>query len=175
MSDKIPSTLTQFERLILANQLRLLEYVDPQNKEGYREQRTIVEHGYTLLYSDVFSGVYPEELPIEECRYIFDVLDMYRDLHHSYKALSDKQGIKTTDVKFKGFDGNNESARWGFTKFLHEQGKWTESLSHGAINSHSMVTMSLYPKMLAEYEQVKSKQGYDFGKMSATDIKQMIG
>ena len=81
----------------------------------------------------MFRAVY-EEMSIDECMYVYDVLDMYRVLIRSYEALADKDALTFGDVKIIGFDGNNE-------------GKWAETLA-GYLNSHSMRTMSLYPQML---------------------------
>jgi uncharacterized protein YfbU (UPF0304 family) len=93
---------------------------------------------------------------VEECRYVYDVLNLYRILIRSYEALDDKKGLTPEDVRFRGFDGNNESKRWAFTQHLKDQGKWTETLT-GGLNSHSETTMSLYPRMLEKFEPIRER------------------
>ena len=95
-------------------------------------------------------------MDIEECKYVYDVLDLYHTLIQSYDALTDKQGLTPEDVRFRGFDGNNESKRWAFAEHLQKQGKWKETLT-GGVNSHSMTTMSLYPRMLAKFQPIRQK------------------
>ena len=86
-------------------------------------------------------------------------LDLYHTLIQSYDALTDKQGLTPEDVRFRGFDGNNESKRWAFTEHLQKQGKWKETLT-GGVNSHSMTTMSLYPRMLAKFQPIRQEKRY---------------
>jgi uncharacterized protein YfbU (UPF0304 family) len=97
--------LTPFERLSLMNQLLILKRLDPDNAKDYDDQITILHSGYTIRYGEVFQPVF-EEMPIEECEYVYDVLDMHRILITSFESLTDKQGLTADDVRFRGFDGN---------------------------------------------------------------------
>jgi hypothetical protein len=111
--------------------------------------------GYAIQYEDVFTGIY-DEMSVEECRYVYDVLDLYRVLIRSYDELKDKEGLTPDDVKFPGFDLNNESKRYAFAEHLKKEGRWTETLS-GYLNSHSIHTLSLYPEMLKRFEPIKQQ------------------
>ena len=148
------TTLSKVERYMIANQLRILEKLDPQNAEDYERDRDIIARGYAIEYEEVFSEIY-NEMPVDEGRYVYDVLDLYRVLIRSYESLKDKEGLTIDDVKFQGFDGNNETKRYSFTKHLKEEGRWTETLTNVPLNSHSMSTMSLYPKMLERFEPIQ--------------------
>ena len=169
------TTLSKVERLMLANQLRILEKVDSENADGYKKDRDIIVHGYAIEYEDVFTEIY-SEMSVEECRYVYDVLDLYRVLIRSYDELKDKEGLTPDDVKFQGFDGNNESKRWAFAEHLKREGRWTESLS-GYLNSHSMRTISLYPKMLERFDPIRQQilDTHSDWILTADQIKQVIG
>jgi uncharacterized protein len=147
------TTLSPVERLMLANQLRILEKLDTENADEYQKQRDIIVNGYTIEYGEVFTEIY-DEMSVEECRYVYDVLDLYRVLIRSYEELKDKEGLTPDDVRFQGFDGNNETKRWAFARHLKEEGRWTETLT-GDLNSHSTRTMRLYPKMLERFEPIQ--------------------
>jgi uncharacterized protein YfbU (UPF0304 family) len=147
------TTLSKVERMTLANQLRILEKLDSENAEEYKAYRDIIVHGYTIQYEDVFTEIY-DEMSVEECRYVYDVLDLYRVLIRSYGELKDKEGLTPDDVKFPGFDANNESKRWAFARHLQKEGRWTETLI-GDLNSHSKSTISKYPKMLERFEPIQ--------------------
>ena len=147
------TTLSPLERLMLANQLRILEKLDTENADEYKMHRDIIVHGYTIQYDEVFTEIH-DEMSVEECRYVYDVLDLYRVLIRSYEELKDKEGLTDDDVKFEGFDGNNESKRWAFARHLKEEGRWTETLI-GDLNSHSVHTKMLYPKMLERFEPIQ--------------------
>jgi uncharacterized protein YfbU (UPF0304 family) len=168
------TTLSKVERLMLANQLRILEKLDSENADAYKKDRDIIVHGYTIEYEDVFTDIY-DEMSVEECRYVYDVLDLYRVLISSYDKLKDKQGLTLDDVKFLGFDGNNESKRWAFAEHLKKEGRWTETLT-GGLNSHSMSTMSLYPKMLKRFEPIRQQilDSHSDWTITADQIKKVI-
>lgn len=153
--DSSIDTLSPVERLQLANQFQILEKLDPDNAEQYAEARDIIVHGYSILYDKVFGAIY-NEMPLDECTYVYDVLDLHRVLIRSFNALTDKQGLTEDDVRFRGFDGNNETKRWAFAEYLQKAGLWTETLV-GGLNSHSMMTMSRYPRMLANFEPIKEQ------------------
>lgn len=174
-----PETLTAVERKILANQLLLLEKLDPDQADDYAESREIIERGYTIFYDEVLQSIY-DEMPIAECSYVFDVLEMHRALRHSYDKLTDKGGIAEDDIRFRGFDGNNETKRFAFAQYLQKTGKWVETLV-GGLNSHSMMTMHRYPKMLEKYNRITAKHkekdsmASEWWLLSADEIKEVIG
>jgi uncharacterized protein YfbU (UPF0304 family) len=167
-------TLTLAERLQLVNQFRILEKLYPERAEEYAESRSIIEHGYTIQYEGVFNELH-DEMDIGECQYVFDVLDMYRVLINSYEGLTDKDGLTPKDVRFRGFDGNNESKRLAFAEHLQKQGTWTETLK-GNLNSHSRTTMSLYPEMLAKFKPIHDQILASHGnwQLTAEQIRDVI-
>ena len=169
-------TLTPFERLSLMNQLSILKHLDPENSEHYEDQIEILHGGYTIMYGELFKTVF-EEMDVDECKYVFDVLDMFRALINSFEALEDKQGLTAEDVQFEGFDGNNETKRWAFAEYLQEAGRWKETLV-GGMDSHSIMTMHRYPQMLERYEPIKQKiLDSHMGKwqLTAEQIKEVVG
>ena len=174
--EKPVTSLTPFERLSLMNQLTILKKLDPDNAEDYDDQIKILNSGYTIFYGEVFQPVF-EEMPVEECKYVFDVLDMHRTLINSFNGLQDKQGLTADDVRFRGFDGNNETKNWAFAEYLQKKGQRKETLV-GGMNSHSIMTTHRYPQMLERYEPIKqaiidSHMGN--WQLTAEQIKKVIG
>ena len=168
------TTLSRARAADACHQLRILEKVDSENAESYKKDREIITRGYTIEYEDVFTEIY-DEMSVEECRYVYDVLDLYRVLIRSYDELKDKEGLSPDDVKFQGFDANNESKRWAFAEYLKKEGRWTETLT-GYLNSHSMSTMSLYPKMLERFEPIREQilNSHSNWIITADQIKKVI-
>jgi uncharacterized protein YfbU (UPF0304 family) len=174
MADNTPHTLAPTERLQLAQQHEILEKLDPDNAEHHAKCREILQNGFTLLYGEVFQDIY-EEVDQDACEFVYDVLAMYRDLMRSYDAMVDKAGIELDDVRFAGFDGNNESRLYGFIKFLKGQGLWDEPLATSGMNSH-YPTIGRYQKMLANYKAIRDKydpmaKSHD---LTAEEIKQVM-
>ncbi len=169
-----PDTLTLYERQTLINQCKMLKKLNAENAEEYDKQIEILRSGYSIQYEEVFET--SEEMSVEDGRYVYDVLDMYRVLRQSYDNLKDKQGITEDDIKFQGFDGNNETKNYVFAKFLQSQGLWEETLYPGCrLNSHSMMTISLYPRMLATYKKIwDTKHVAADHRFTADEIKQVV-
>jgi uncharacterized protein YfbU (UPF0304 family) len=160
--------LTKKERLLLANQFRILKLLNPNDAKYYDEARKILEEGYSLEYEHLMSGFF-DGLTTDQCREVLDILDMHRALKRAYDDLPDKSGIDQTHLKFNGFDGNNETAQMGYARFLiHDQGRWNE-FAHGDLNSH-YPTMVRYRRMLREWKD--SEEVHDLKK---NDIVRIIG
>src|ERR1700683_906737 len=96
--------LTKLERLILANQFRILEHVDPDEASRCHEACEILENGYTLEYKSLVSN-FDDDVPEATCSEVIDILDMYRALKKAFRELPDGS-VNPSDVEFRGFDGN---------------------------------------------------------------------
>jgi hypothetical protein len=168
-----PQSLTPYERQQLINQYKILELLDPSQSEYYRECQRILIEGYSILYGDVFETW--KEMSEDECRYVFDVLDLFRTLRFSYDELRDKQGLTEDYIRFGGFDGNNEGKNLSFLTFLKDQGKWQETLEGNRdFNSHSIVTVGRYPEMLKRWKEVQRQQELGFASLSAGQIRFIV-
>ncbi len=171
-----PDTLTPYERQTLINQYNILAKLDPDQAKDYENNIRILREGLTIKYDDIFEVW--EEMPLDQCRYVYEVLDMFRFLRFSFDGLKDKQGLTEADISFRGFDGNNESQNHGLANFLKEQGMWQETLREGfPLNSHSITTVSLYPRMLAKFTPIWKKKDHAMkdSSLTAEEIKTIIG
>ena len=149
MTDKMK--LTKTERLILANQYRILEELEAKEAERYRNHRIALEEGYALHFSDAFQNI-SDEMSEEECRFVLDVLDLYRALHFSYKKLKDKAGIDATFVNFPGFDGNNEPHHLAYCEYFCERlGRFAEL---GPVPNSHMQMLDIYRRTLHAWEAI---------------------
>jgi uncharacterized protein len=173
---KSTTTLPEAERLLLSNQFRILAKLDPQHADEYNQQREILERGYTVFYGDIFSSVYAE-MPLEECSFVFAVLDMFKNLKYQYGELKDRTGISEDAITFKGWDGNNDSKCLALTEFVKKEGKWKEILSgNHSLNSHGATTRPGYNRMLARYEEIHAKHDpMSRWAMTKEEIQHIIG
>ncbi|MCU1300690.1 MAG: hypothetical protein JWQ87_974 [Candidatus Sulfotelmatobacter sp.] len=159
--------LTKIERLILSHQFSILAKLDPQEATHYSQAREILENGYVLQYRDLFEAV-GEGLTTEECREVFDILDMHRTLLDAYERLDNKDGIEESELSFRGFDGNHETRYMGYAEFLiHKQGRWPES-KHGDINSHRQ-TLDRYRILLERW-----KASTDRHHLTEEDLRRIV-
>lgn len=146
--------LSKVERLMLANQYKILELLDPGEAAYYRRMQQVFEAGYEIEYDWSIQHVYDDEhvLSREECLYVIHVMSMYEALQRSYNALANKEGLEEHSVLFPGFDGNNEGQYLGYASFAREQdGKFSYlRLSGNDLNSH-FPTRDMYQRMMSRW------------------------
>lgn len=156
--------ISKVERLILANQFQLLSmeennYISEETANNYS---TILLNGYELLYDDIFSGM-DDTVSSEKCRFVLDVLDMYRHISNSYLDLLEENSnlsLTKEDIAFKGFDGNGEG-EYHFARFFIEDYNRFKDLvenKYMKINSHSSASISIYKRELEEYNKILNKR-----------------
>ncbi len=97
----------------------------------------------------------------DEVRYVVDVLDMWSFIEEACEGLSpaDKSTLETalgstSPVKFRGFDGNNETSQMGIARFLIEKMDRFIRFDPKNLNSH-MPTANKYRAMLAVFEPIR--------------------
>src|SRR5262245_16898442 len=154
--------LTRAERLVLANQYRILEKLYPEEASYFENSRSVVEQGYELEYAWIAERVYDEAqcLSTEECREVYKILQMHEDLVRSYESLADKTGIDKADILFCGFDGNHEAKWLGYCEHVCEpkgdRPRFTELSRGDHFNSH-MPMLDVYRRMLKVWKPTEKK------------------
>ena len=164
--------LTIKDRLILANQYKILEALYPKEANEYAKHRKAIEQGYALHYSWTVEWFY-DEMSEDDCQEVIDILNMYRAIWFSYLAIEDKSGVEDEYMlKFKGFDGNEESSQYGYAEYFINDLNRFQELKYGeenrSLNSHHSYINS-YRIMLACWQ--------DMGKpynMNKTMLKKLL-
>ena len=146
--------LTRVERWMLANQYRILERLDPENRKDHETCRMALEAGYELSYDTCAETIYETVLSADECKEVLAILNMFRALRHSMEESTDKTGIDLRAVQFDGFDGNNETKQLAYVEFLcTRQNRFSEL---NVRNSH-MPVLDGYRSMRRVWESCVNK------------------
>lgn len=117
-----------------------------------------LQYGFAYHYDDVFTCLYDDELSEDDCKEVLDILEMYRGITYSYNNLAKegKQGSITPEmIRFKGFDGNNETNQMLYTNyFIIDLDRYSEiqELSNNYYNSHSQM-LPKYRRMLKKWDE----------------------
>ena len=110
---------------------------------------------------------------------VYELLDMWSFIEHRYAKLSaeDKERVKSEaalfggDVKFPGFDGNDQAGHFFIAQFLiKDMGKYHEFKEHH-LNSHSP-NIDAHRRMLAVYESMQ--ETFVGGELSASQIIDLL-
>jgi uncharacterized protein YfbU (UPF0304 family) len=146
--------LSRTERWILSNQFRILEALYPEEAKNLAEQRIALERGYELHYDWLCEYIWDDDavLTSEECREILDILTMFSSLQRGYEALADRNSIEERRIRFRGFDGNSETAQMAYAEYYCGQdgGRYQDLNLGGDFNSH-MPMLDIYRRMLAAW------------------------
>lgn len=144
--------LTVKERLMFANQMKILEALYPDEAEYYKNHREALESGYELHYNWIFEH-FSDGLTEKECNEVLDILEMYYRMIVTFKHLPSerKKELKIKELSFPGFDGNNETSQLSYAiYFMHDLNRFSEVRDDSEFpdyNSHSP-TLNTYRKML---------------------------
>jgi len=146
--------LSKTQRLSLINQFLILEKLYPEEADYYEKHRIALQQGFQLHYKWILENVW-DDLPEEECRKVLDALDLYRGIMYSYDALEDKGDLTESKVRFRGFDGNNESHHLAYARYFIVDLDRYEELVRGQeypdFNSHSPM-LATYERMTAAWQ-----------------------
>ena len=165
--------LSKLQRLFLYNQYLILEKLYPEDAKLYSMFRKVLNDGYTLEYSTMFQ-IFDEEMTEEECKEVYDILDMYDALYNSFDRLPDKSLIDKDKIHFDGFDGNNESEQRSYALFLiYDLGKYEKlrdvKNKYDSLNSHSW-RLDKYRTMLSVWKSIPIENRYELNAQQIQEI-----
>lgn len=152
--------LTKTERAMLANQNRILAFLDEDNSDNYLIKAQIAERGFEGLYDRLFEHIY-EGVSEDVCMETHNILTMYRVINNCIETLTpeEKNNLDLNSIKFTGFDANNDD-HYFFMKFIVNEVNLYEEYKNVNLNSHSMSSLGKYRKMLPIYRRAIETNHY---------------
>lgn len=156
--------LSKKDRLILANQYRIMEKLQPELAAVFAAARHAVEGGYELHYDELTRGLL-EPLSVEQCRWVLHVLEMFTALRLAYDGLKDKSGIEEWQVRFAGFDPTHEPAYQSYAWYVISDLKKFPELAAAGDHATPAPMLGRYQVMLAEWHRSKDER-----KLSQADV-----
>lgn len=146
-------TLTDAERLILANQYEILKHLDPERSSQYSHYAEALLSGYAHEYDEIDSRLARGEgtLSRDDCSFVRDVMAMHEALQRT--AASQDNEIERDDVVFRGFDLSTEQKYLNYARFLRSDRRRLPGLKvkDVALDSGEPMT-AVYQRMLNAYE-----------------------
>ena len=146
--------MDKLKRYELINQLLILEKLYPEEADYYARNRKALENGYELHYSWLTENI-SDGLSEEECKEVLDILDMYRSITFSWQRLHEGEELPEK-LKFRGFDGNNETALMSYVQYfvidLERFDELTYGKEHPYFNSHCRM-LDKYRRMFSVWKK----------------------
>lgn len=167
-----PNSLSLTERLVLAQQSRILAAVDPEQREDHIFVAEVFENGFTAFYEEAFTVITPE-FGKQDSDYVGTIMGIYFDIQYSYdNKLTEEERKEVGSVTFLGFDGNDtqDIYRARFARFCMKHNRYASLKCMGSdLNSHMPVGQK-YAGMIARYEEMGSPR-----ELTADQIKAVMG
>lgn len=176
------SKLSDYERLVLMNQHKILEKLsdDEEEKKSHESMVTVYRSGYENEYE--LDCIY-EPLDEEECIFTRELIAMYEYLYICWKKDEKIQSeIDELKVKFSGFDANDnvESKFYSYADFLirdqklfHEVGDSVRK-DPDSLNSHGFgPRLYGYKNILKKYKEIMGVNNLDYS-LSVDDFKNIL-
>ncbi|MCK3658118.1 hypothetical protein A4G18_05175 [Pasteurellaceae bacterium Pebbles2] len=139
--------MTSTQRLILANQYKLMGLLEPENAQKYARLEAIVKGGFSRELKELDSEF--TNISLEECQTVLDTLEMFKALQVSYNNLDDKSGVTEHRLQFTGYCAVREKKYLSYLRFITGvEGKYEEFMrcKHGCDSQTPM--WDKYTKML---------------------------
>ena len=155
MTNEIPDAL--FKRMVLANQYRILSYLDVDQEDFWRRAAERAVQGWPvedLPDVEIIKSYARDALTREDQLFVLDALNVFELLQDGEnRQFKPKREHATT--KFPGFDGNNEAKLMTYARHVVEQEGRFESVERLSrdFNSH-MPTVELYQRMINAWERL---------------------
>lgn len=160
--------MTPAQRLMLANQYRIMAMLDAEKAAHYQRCQTIIQRGYGLQMRELDGEL--SQLPEAECRTLLAMMEMYHALRISWDNLQEPQDIDPRRLAFPGFDSRSESRYLDYVRFLVESEGRYSHFSAGNDRFDAQVPMwEKYQRMLAVWHNCP-RQFH----LSANEIAQII-
>ncbi len=167
---RLPTSLSPVERQTLILLHKVLEHLDANEADHHRQMVEVLTEGFTLEYERLFPPY--SELPRDDCKLVFDILDMFRVIEASLAELDepDRDALLAEHkyvLVFQGFDGNDarEGKLASYVTYLQATGRWTNlgedvQAADGG-NSHTLM-LSWYQVMLNVYRPIWDDKIFKF-------------
>lgn len=146
--------LTKAERRILENQYRILGAIEG-NEDAYKIEIEILSHGYERLYEEYILDN-SDGISEADCKFVEEIMWIYYLLklakNKDKLPISGGRGDMTKwEPIFPGFDGNNDSDKMAYARFItHEIGQYEEHKHY--LNSHG--SNPHYAAMILEWKSM---------------------
>lgn len=148
--------------LMMGDLFKALKIKNPESNPDFLAQVIYGGHYWAPKWN--MQGVFHDHVDNpRDVSHVVDVLDMWSFIEEAYERLNLAQkatitkevGAWATDVKFHGFDGNNESSQMSIAGFLVDKMDRFTRFKDRDLNSHSP-TYNRYRHMLDAFEPMRA-------------------
>ncbi|NBI13608.1 YfbU family protein [[Haemophilus] felis] len=160
--------MTATQRLILANQYKLMALLDSENAKKYQRLETIVKGGFEKELKELDKEF--ADLSEAECENVLNTLEMYHALQVSYNNLEDKSALTPHRLQFAGYCAVREKKYLNYLRFIvNVEGKYQDFMrcEHGCDAQVQM--WEKYQRMLNVWKSCP--HGYH---LSMTEIQNIL-
>lgn len=148
--------------LMMSDIFKAMKIKDPESNPEFLAE--VIYGGHYWAPKWDMQGVFHDHVDNpRDVSHVVDVLDMWDFIEEAYErlkpsqkaAITEEVGAWATDVKFSGFDGNNESSQMSIARFLVDKMDRFSRFQGRDLNSHCP-TYSRYCRMLESFGPMRA-------------------
>jgi uncharacterized protein YfbU (UPF0304 family) len=148
--------------LMMGDLYKQLQIKDAEMQPGFLAD--VIYGGHYWAPKWEMNGVFHDHADSpDDLKHVVNVLDMWTFMEEAYEVLSSDEkalivqevGSWATDVKFAGFDGNEEGAQMQIARFLVDKMNRFTRFKGRTLNSHTL-TSKRYADMYRLFEPMRS-------------------
>jgi uncharacterized protein YfbU (UPF0304 family) len=157
-----PFQATGVERIMLTMLADICQHLEIEGDSDPEFIKAAVFGGQDWAFAWKYHNLVHDSTPSEELvMEVGRILEMWSILEASYEGLTARQkgqiakelGEKNLEVRFDGFDGNNESEHFSVASFMVQDLKRFDEFATRDLNSHRP-TLQSYRRMLPVYRRL---------------------
>ena len=181
--------MTKIERQILINQYEILLKLEGEKSHHISSSRKALEQlrsGYLFRFEEDLDDHMCEELDRDLAKLVEDILNVYFNMQNLYRNLTDLEkknlsnykDFSLYDVKFTGFDFNDEieCKAGAYAEYLMKiEGRFKIDLHEKSLNSHGFgKNLKQYKELVKRFNVFKNKKSNIFEDVDSIDIYTVI-
>ena len=148
--------LSKVERIILANQFRILAALEPDSAIEHQNRADCLQSGY--LEQASLERYVEDELAHDVHELVYDTLDMFQALKDAKRKILE---LKKITIKFPGFDEKKEAKYLAYSRHLIERDvRFSDCAKDGPFATHSEM-VETYEKMTKKWRSSSDRFDLD--------------
>jgi len=151
--------MTDVERITLIRLHEILSTLRPKEAKRHHAAIEVLRDGYHEdLYEQTSDTYLADAFPAADQMLVYDILDLYAKLHHSYTRLpkAERKDIDKAALRFQGFDEASEAAHLAFARFVLKSQHRSKDLAQKSVVCAKAPMIEEYNRLLAAEREIQS-------------------
>lgn len=166
--------MSQKERFIISNQLKILGILNSNSSNIYKADIQALERGFEKEYPKIMENILVEKevMTCEECEEVYETLEMFQSIDNAFSALPNKSTKPLIPIHFDGYDGNHEGKFLAYANYLIKEKGLFQNHNAGIYPNYNLgsARRDKYQLLVAKWKKYSLQVCRDLTIIELTDI-----